>query len=163
MLLDVALDEEGLLGGIEEARKGAFLGFSFDPVFRVEVEELLSFDDEDGGSVFKGEGGGFKRVEEGGGVFETGLELVPVGKEDVFAVGFQGVEFDGDDGDFFFRLSVEFVDVSGGGCIGLEDVGGCVVDPWGKEVVDDFPKGGSDMQGRGADEEDLFFRDFSVC
>ena len=101
LLLDIALDEEGLLGGIEEAGEFALVGLALDPVAGFKMEELLSFDDEDGGAVRLGQGGCFKGIEQGSGVFKAGLELVAVGEEDVFAVGLEGVELDGDGTDLF--------------------------------------------------------------
>ncbi len=95
LVLDVFFRHERLAGGIGEAGELVFVRIADDPIGWLEMLELGSFDDEDCGEMMAGIGSCAECFEEGRCVFKTGLELIPIGKEDVLAVGFEGVEFEG--------------------------------------------------------------------
>lgn len=162
LLLDVALHEEGLLGGVEESREFRLVCFARNPVFRLKRKHLLSFDDEHRSSVGEGKRGCFKSGEERGGIFETVLQLIPIGEENVLAMRFQCVKLDRDSRDLLIGCSIKFIDVAGGCRVRFENVCARVADAGGQQRIDDSAEDCADMEGSCAHEKDFIFEDFSL-
>ena len=73
----------------------------------------------------------------------------------MFAMGFEGIKFEGDVVEDLVAVAIEFIDVARGGRVGLQEIGAGVVDSLGKERVDDVGVNGADVERRGSDEEDF--------
>ena len=89
-------------------------GLAEDPIFRGQALHLGPFDDENRGELVLLAGSGLEGFKEAGSVLKGGDELVPVGEKDVFAVGLEGVELEGNMVENLVAGSIELVDVARG-------------------------------------------------
>ena len=87
------------------------------------MKELIAFDDEDSGQMVQRCRSCIEGLKNNFGIFKAALELVPVGEEDVFAVGLECIELKRNIAEFFLRFTIELVDISGGFGVGLKDGG----------------------------------------
>lgn len=132
-----------------------FGGFANDPIASFEREHLSAFDKEDRSKNAQWTGGSGKGVEEAVRIFEQSDQLVSVGKENVLAVRFECVKFEGKIVDDLKTVAVKFVNIARFSRIGLQYAGRRMVIALREKIIDDAGIYGADMEGGRADEKNL--------